>query len=405
LQYLRDGAKLWNNGRLLQRVYKQNNTELLKRDYLSNKEYKSGILENINHACGRIIKNGSIFNYEYNLTDHLGNVRTVFSDSNNDSYISATEVMQRNDYYAFGLELQGSQFNIPQPVNSNRFKYNGKEEVSQMNLGLLDYGARNLDKALGRWLGVDPLTDHPNQVDKSPYAYAWNNPVRLTDPDGRCPICPFLAKGAAGAAVDYMLQGAFNYAGGMSMSNAFAPSNIDKSDVALSGLQGMIPWSVPGGKYGKAAASAVSDVMFNYGKSVLNGEDYTMEQASKDFLIGFGAQLGSEKVGELFGNKLDNLVKSFDDLANNPKAIWGKSADEVGKMLGDGWEKADLNSGDGWKFVQKNGDGFVSYTTGNSHHPGSEYYKINSGTYGKNKVVGPGYVPTKDDKSTIFTIE
>jgi hypothetical protein len=44
------------DGRLLRRVYKQNNTELLKRDYLSNKEYKSGIIENINHACGRIIK-------------------------------------------------------------------------------------------------------------------------------------------------------------------------------------------------------------------------------------------------------------------------------------------------------------------------------------------------------------
>jgi RHS repeat-associated protein len=173
------------DGRLLQSRYKQNNLEVLKRDYLHNKEYESSILENINHACGRIIKNGSIFSYEYHLTDHLGNVRTVFSDSNNDSYISATEVMQRNDYYAFGLEHQGPQFNIPQPVNSNRFKYNGKEEVSQMNLGLLDYGARNLDKALGRWLGVDPLAH--KMPGHSPYCYPLNNPIRLIDPDGREP--------------------------------------------------------------------------------------------------------------------------------------------------------------------------------------------------------------------------
>jgi hypothetical protein len=36
---------------------------------------------------------------------------------------------------------------------------------------------------------VDALADEPEQIDKSPYAYAWNNPVKLTDPDGNCPRC------------------------------------------------------------------------------------------------------------------------------------------------------------------------------------------------------------------------
>lgn len=36
---------------------------------------------------------------------------------------------------------------------------------------------------------MDALADHPNQVDKSPYVYTWNNPVNLTDPDGNCPRC------------------------------------------------------------------------------------------------------------------------------------------------------------------------------------------------------------------------
>ena len=39
------------------------------------------------------------------------------------------------------------------------------------------------------WLSVDPLSNHPNQVDKSPYAFSWNNPAKLVDPDGRCPEC------------------------------------------------------------------------------------------------------------------------------------------------------------------------------------------------------------------------
>ena len=42
---------------------------------------------------------------------------------------------------------------------------------------------------MGRFTSVDKLADHPNQVDKSPFAYAWDNPIKLTDPDGNCPNC------------------------------------------------------------------------------------------------------------------------------------------------------------------------------------------------------------------------
>lgn len=45
------------------------------------------------------------------------------------------------------------------------------------------------DPAIGRWGVVDPLADHPNQIDKSPYAAFWNNPIKYNDPDGRCPKC------------------------------------------------------------------------------------------------------------------------------------------------------------------------------------------------------------------------
>ena len=192
------------------------------------------------------------------------------------------------------------------------YTYNGKERNEELGLEWLDYGARWYDAVIGRWNAVDPLADHPNQIDKSPFAYAWNNPVKLTDPDGRCPICPFIAKGASGAAIDYFMQGAFNYAGGMDVGAAFSPSNIDKTDVLVSGLQSALPWSVPGGKYGKAAAAAVGDVVFNAGKASLNGEDYSAAQAGQDFLIGFVAQLGSEQVAELFGDKADEILYRFD---------------------------------------------------------------------------------------------
>ena len=93
---------------------------------------------------------------------------------------------------------------------------------------------------------------------------------------------------------------------------------------------------------------------------------------------------------------------SFENILANPKLILGKTADEEGKVLGDGWEKLPLRNGEGWKFIQKNGDGLVSFTTGNSHHPNSTYYKMSSGKSGKTKVVGKEYVPTKDDKAKII---
>lgn len=42
---------------------------------------------------------------------------------------------------------------------------------------------------VGIWHGVDALADEPEQVNESPFSYAWNNPVKLTDPDSNCPRC------------------------------------------------------------------------------------------------------------------------------------------------------------------------------------------------------------------------
>lgn len=55
---------------------------------------------------------------------------------------------------------------------------------------LLNYGARMYDPTIGRWNVVDNLADHPNQIDKSPFGFTWNNPINYIDPDGNCPSCP-----------------------------------------------------------------------------------------------------------------------------------------------------------------------------------------------------------------------
>jgi len=145
-------------------------------DYISGIQYTNSTVDFIQNEVGRAIPNGTVYKYEYNLSDHLGNVRYSFDVSN-----GIVGVLQKDDYYPFGLRIAKQVSGL-----ENKYLYNGKEIQQESNQ--YDYGARFYDPVIGRWNVVDPLAEKMRRF--SPYTYAFNNPIRFIDPDGMMPFEP-----------------------------------------------------------------------------------------------------------------------------------------------------------------------------------------------------------------------
>jgi len=155
------------------------NSALTKIHYLAGGfQYKHNALQFFPHAEGYVKKETNNYNYVFNYTDHLGNIRLSYTDIDNNGTIDIDEIVEENEYYPFGLKHENHISS-----NSYQYKYNGKELQTELNLNVYDYHFRMYDPAIGRMLQMDP---HASDYGKmSPYSYAFNNPVLVIDPDGR----------------------------------------------------------------------------------------------------------------------------------------------------------------------------------------------------------------------------
>lgn len=108
---------------------------------------------------GRALPNGSDWNYEYNLSDHLGDTRLTF-----DSSTGSARTEQQDNYLPFGMDISVGTINSPQ----NYYLYNKKE--AQPSWNVYDYGARFYDPVIGRWTSVDPAVED-GQETATPYGY------------------------------------------------------------------------------------------------------------------------------------------------------------------------------------------------------------------------------------------
>ncbi|MCL9806925.1 DUF6443 domain-containing protein [Flavobacterium amniphilum] len=147
-----------------------------KTDYLlGGFQYLNNVLELVPHTEGYVKKEGGNYVYHYNYIDHLGDVRVTYAgDASGTPYI-----VEENNYYPLGLKHDG--YNYTENT-SYKYKYNGKELQDELGLNMYDYGARNYDSAIGRWMNIDPKAENSRRW--TPYNYAYNNPMYFVDPDG-----------------------------------------------------------------------------------------------------------------------------------------------------------------------------------------------------------------------------
>ena len=165
--------------------------------------------------------------YIYNYTDHLGNVRLSYSDTNKDGIIQPRqyhvsqcsgnwnppfefpictdywkpgEIVEVNNYYPFGLMHNYT----ATTTNPYQLKYNGKE---LQETGMYDYGARFYMPDIGRWGVIDPLAEASRRL--TPYHYGNNNPIRFIDPDGRLTMDNLSTYSRGSAVADFMSRNGF----------------------------------------------------------------------------------------------------------------------------------------------------------------------------------------------------
>jgi RHS repeat-associated protein len=139
------------------------------------------------HVPDLMIKNGTTYRF---VTDQVGSVRMVVNSSTG-------EVVHQIDYDPFGKVLNDSNPGF-QPFGFAGGLYDS-------DTGLIRFGARDYDAAVGRFTAKDPILF--NGGDTTLYVYVSSDPVNRIDPLGLCPWCVGALIGGVAGAVGAIVTG------------------------------------------------------------------------------------------------------------------------------------------------------------------------------------------------------
>ncbi len=386
-------------------------------DYLDGFQYTGGELNFFPHPEGYVnvtlgTTGNRIFNYVYYYTDHLGNIRLTYTK---DMVSNQLKIMDENHYYPFGLkhqkytspgslDLKAESEDIARPGYATStpfmYKYNGKEFQDELGLGLYDYGWRNYDPAIARWVVPDPLLndlkttidfdqldEDADEIDMSiafsnkmevgggvynpdnlnPFSYGYNNPVSFDDPDGRCPMC---------------IVGIFLLVGG---GVASAPTNdragdVEKVQKAINLQRDILLATATGG-----AGTARGTVTTVVGATAKNAGNANKTQAAQK-----GAQKTQQAKNIIDSKKIDGPNSKYENSTNpsknNSKPTTPNRTTDVSKqefeknVQKSGFEKTSTSK-DGKSTTYSNGKkSYVTRDSSKSSGPTADMKKNSAGT-------------------------
>lgn len=299
-------------------------------DYLDGFQYAGNVLQFFPHPEGYVnvlakVPEGSeypvayYFKYIYNYTDHLGNIRMSYTL---DPQSGKLDILDETHYYPFGLKHSvyvpagKKQMELIQKPNEDlkiklrivqetdyQYKYNGKEWQDELDLNWYDYGARNYDATIGRFMTVDPWADKGYHL--SPYNYVFNNPLLFIDPDGLWP---------------YTINDVLGFHGKPTKENI---TGLGEKQVKIIILRGLIKILITGRSAPEVATSAVDagvdvSTILNFDKPIksrLPGYQNVLESINEDL---------SNRISELdskLGKLSVELSKMGDKTTQNYKEI------------------------------------------------------------------------------------
>ncbi|MEZ0006845.1 RHS repeat-associated protein [Flavobacterium sp. 28YEA47A] len=332
-------------GEKLKKTVNENPRPVKVQEYFGNFDYANGVLEVIITAGGYVKytppggSRSATFNYVYNYTDHLGNIRLSYTK---DPYTQQVVIMEENNYYPLGLSHKN--YNMTKRVYDRigggliewcptcpipylyNYKFNGQELQDELGLNMFDMPARDYDPAIGRWTGIDPVTHY----DKSPYNGHDNNPIYWQDSSGADAqqtsaawsfngvdiagiynaILSLLNTGTA----SYTVQGEYSYASGPDaqfisidgaaldfavMYNGVSIINKVELGSAIYSIGGYYSYTIPTGS------------LYKYKNGQVNGTTYGIDFGMAD--VPAGAELsGFVHTHANYENPDDNNFSSFD---------------------------------------------------------------------------------------------